>query len=203
MWPLKCCTEHPRPTRAEVNDVASAVYSRTDAVMLSGETAIGKYPVEAIKIMARIAEEVEPDRDKQADDVTLVPVENEIPAYLAHSAIRTAKDLNPKAIITATTTGRTARYLSAYRSNVPVYAKCHSRHVVRELSLSYGIIPSFLEIRNNRLEIQKAAIQTLLEKQIIGMADLVIYVGGRFGEDCGASFVEISTVDKLFPKKRT
>lgn len=197
---LHSMIEHPRPTRAEVSDVASAIYSRSDAIMLSGETAYGKYPVEAIQTMVKVAEEVEPDRDKRYD-VILPPIKNEIPAYLAQSAIRAAKELEPKAIITATTTGKTARYLSAYRSNTPVFAQCHSNQVVRELALSFGVFPSFLEIKKHRLKIQKAAIRSLLEKETIQYNDLIIYVGGRFGEDCGASFIEISTADKLFQKK--
>jgi len=192
--------ENPRPTRAEVNDVAGAIYSRTDAIILSGETAYGKYPVEAIKTMLRIAKEVEPDRDKRYD-VILPPIKNEIPVYLAQSAIRAAKELNPRAIITATTTGKTARYLAAYRSNTPVLAQCHSHRVMRELALSFGVFPLFLEIKKHRLKIQKAAIRSLLSKNIISYNDLIIYVGGRFGEDCGASFIEISTTDKLFQKK--
>ncbi|HKJ78837.1 MAG TPA: pyruvate kinase, partial [Prolixibacteraceae bacterium] len=183
---LHSMIEHPRPTRAEVNDVASAIYSRTDAIMLSGETAIGKYPVDAVKTMVKIAQEVEPDRDKRYD-VILPPINNEIPAYLAHSAIRTAKDLKPKVIITATTTGRTARYMAAYRPSIPVLAKCHSERVVRELALSFGIEPSFLPIKKNRLKIQKAAIETLLNEGRIMKEDLIMYVGGRFGEESSAS----------------
>ncbi|SHI63267.1 pyruvate kinase [Tangfeifania diversioriginum] len=196
---LHSMIENPRPTRAEVNDVASAVYSRADAIMLSGETAMGKYPVESVKTMERVALEVEPDRDKRYD-VIIPPTKKEIPAYLAHSAIRTAKELEPKAIITSTTTGRTARYLAAYRSDIPVYAKCHSQRVVRELALSFGIIPSFLEMKKDKMKIQKAAFKTLVADNTITSDDLVIYVGGRFGEDCGASFIEISTVDKIIPK---
>ncbi len=191
---------NPRPTRAEVNDVASAVYSRADAIMLSGETAIGKYPVESVRIMHRIASEVEPDRDKRYD-VILPPANNEIPAYLAHSAMQTAKDLHPVAIITSTTTGRTARYLAAYRSDIQVYAKCHSERVVRELALSFGVMPSFLEMKKNRLKIQKAAIKSLTDAQTIHPENLIIYVGGRFGEDCGASYIEITTVDKFIQRK--
>lgn len=194
---LHSMIEHPRPTRAEVSDVASAIYSRTDAIMLSGETAYGKYPVEAIETMVRIAKEVEPDRDKRYD-VIIPPIKNEIPAYLAHSAIRAAKELENCSIVTSTTTGKTARYLAAYRSNIPVYAKCHSHRVVRELALSFGIKPSFLEMKKNKMQIQKAAIQSLLNDNTIKMNDLLIYVGGRFGDDCGASFIEVSTVDKLF-----
>lgn len=197
---LHSMIENPRPTRAEVNDVASAIYSRADAIMLSGETAIGKYPVESVRLMHRIANEVEPNRNKQYD-VILPPANNEIPAYLAHSAMRTAQDLHPEAIITSTTTGKTARYLSAYRSDIPVYAKCHSDRVVRELSLSFGIIPTFLEMKKNRLKIQKAAIGSLTKDNTIHPEDLILYVGGRFGEDCGASFIEISTVDKIVQRK--
>ncbi len=198
---LHTMIENPRPTRAEVNDVASAIYSRADAIMLSGETAYGKYPVEAIRTMVKVAYEVEPERDKRYD-VTLPPIKHEIPAYLAQSAIRAAAELTPKAIVTATTTGRTARYLAAYRSNTPVFAQCHSQRVVRELALSFGVIPSFLEIKKHRLKIQKAAIRSLLKKGTIQYDDLIIYVGGRFGEDCGASFIEISTTDKLFQKRK-
>lgn len=199
---LHSMIEHPRPTRAEVSDVASAIYSRTDAIMLSGETAYGKYPVEAIETMVRIAKEVEPDRDKRYD-VIIPPIKNEIPAYLAHSAIRAAKELENCSIVTSTTTGKTARYLAAYRSNIPVYAKCHSHRVVRELALSFGVKPSYLEMKKNKMQIQKAAIQSLLNDNTITMNDLLIYVGGRFGEDCGASFIEVSTADKLFLSNKT
>ena len=195
---LHTMIEHPRPTRAEVSDVASAIYMRTDAIMLSGETAYGKYPVEAIQTMDNIAREVEPDRDKRYD--TIPPLKSEIPAYLASSAIRAAKELKPRAMVTTTTTGKTARFLAAYRSIIPVYTKCHSQRVVRELALSFGVHPSYLEIKKNKIEIQKAAIQELILDDTIKLKDLIIYIGGRFGEDCGASFMEISTADKLFIK---
>ncbi len=197
---LHSMIEHPRPTRAEVSDVASAIYMRTDAVMLSGETAYGKYPVEAINVIDHIACEVEPDRDKRYD-ILIPPIKNEIPAYLAQSAIRAAKELKPRAIITATTTGKTARYLAAYRSNIPVLTKCHSHNVVRELALSFGVHPSYLSIKKNKMRIQKAALQELISDGTIDLNDLIVYIGGRFGEDCGASFMEISTADKLFIKQ--
>lgn len=194
---LHSMIEHPRPTRAEVSDVAGAIYSRTDAIMLSGETAYGKYPIEAVETMVKIAKEVEPDRDKRYD-VILPPIKNEIPAYLAQSAIRAAKELENCVIVTSTTTGKTARYLAAYRSNIPVYAKCHSHRVVRELALSFGIKPSFLEVKKNKMQIQKAAVQSLLKEGTIKLNDLLVYIGGRFGEAASASFIEVSTADKLF-----
>jgi pyruvate kinase len=194
---LHSMIEHPRPTRAEVSDVASAIYMHTDAIMLSGETAYGKYPVEAVKVMDNIAREVEPTRDRR--ELT-IPLKSDIPAYLAQSAIRAARELKPDAIVTSTTTGKTGRYLAAHRSIFPVYIKCHSQRVVREMALSFGIHASFLETKKNKMKIQKAAIQELVHQNVIKMDDLVIYIGGRFGEDAGASFIEISTADKLFLK---
>ncbi|MEN8115439.1 MAG: pyruvate kinase [Bacteroidota bacterium] len=194
---LHSMIEHPHPTRAEVSDVASAIYMRTDAIMLSGETAYGKYPVEAIQVMDNIAKEVEPDRDRRYD-ILIPPLKNEIPAYMADSTIKAAKELKPKAIVTSTTTGKTARYLAAYRSNFPVYAKCHSVNAVRELALSFGIHASYLEMKKNKMKIQRAAVQELLNDGILEMEDMIVYVGGRFGEHAGASFIEISAVEKLF-----
>lgn len=194
---LHTMIEHPRPTRAEVSDVASAIYIGTDAIMLSGETAYGKYPVEAVKVMDNIAREVEPDRDKRE---LIIPLKTDIPAYLAQSAIRAARELKPDAIITSTTTGKTGRYLAAHRTIFPVYIKCHSHRVVREMALSFGIHASFLETKKNKIKIQQAAVQDLVNQKVIKMEDLIIYIGGRWGEDAGASFIEISTADKLFSK---
>lgn len=193
---LHSMIEHPRPTRAEVSDVANAIYSRADAIMLSGETAAGKYPIEAVKTMVKIAEEVEPDLDKRYD-VILPPISNEIPAYLAQSAIKASKELETRAVVTSTTTGRTARYLSAYRSNKPVYAKCHSQRVVRELALSFGIFPAYLPILKNRMRIQNAAISSLVQDGTVALDDMLVYVGGRFGEECSATFIEVATASNM------
>ena len=193
---LHSMIDHPRPTRAEVSDIANAVFSRTDALMLSGETAYGKYPEEAVRTMARIAEETELSSDNR-NDITLPPLDSEIQAYLAEAAIKASNELPVKAIIATTTTGRTGRYLASFRGKVPVFVKCHSMHVVRQMALSYGVFPSFLEIKKNKFKIEKAAISSLLNTNSIEREDLIIYVGGRFGEDAGASFMEISTVDKF------
>lgn len=147
-------------------------------------------------MMSRIAEEVE-SLEEQRTDITLPPVENEIQAYFAGSAIKASMELPVKAIVATTTTGRTSRYLSAYRSDKPVFAKCHSMRVVREMALSYGVFPSFLEIRKNKFKIEKAAVNSLVKSRDLANEDLIVYVGGRFGEDAGASFIEISTVEKL------
>lgn len=193
---LHSMIEHPRPTRAEVSDVANAIYSRADAVMLSGETASGKYPVESVLTMAKIAREVEPDLDKRYD-VIQPPINNEIPAYLSQSAIKASKELGISAIVTSTTTGRTARYLSSYRSNSLVYAMCHSKRVMRELALSFGVVPYFLELRKNRLKIQRAAIEMVAENNSIPGNELLVYVGGRFGQESSASYIEVATAENM------
>ena len=193
---LHSMIEHPRPTRAEVSDIANAVFSRTDALMLSGETAYGKYPVEAVKTMARIARETEISDDNR-NDVAKPSLKNDIQAYLAEAAIKASNELPVSSIIATTTTGKTSRYLASFRGSCPVFAKCHSMRVVREMALSYGVFPSFLEIKKNKFKIEKAAISSLLASNSIDRDDLIIYVGGRFGDDAGASFIEVSTVDKF------
>ena len=118
---LHTMIDHPRPTRAEVSDIANAVFSGTDAIMLSGETAYGDYPLEAVKVMSRVAEANEsilpPDANRN-----LVRINNEITAALARVAVRMTTMLPIKAIVVDTNSGRTARYLSAFRGGLPVYA---------------------------------------------------------------------------------
>ena len=135
---LHTMIDHPRPTRAEVSDIANAVFSGTDAIMLSGETAYGDYPLEAVKVMSRVAEANEsilpPDANRN-----LVRINNEITAALARVAVRMTTMLPIKAIVVDTNSGRTARYLSAFRGGLPVYARCYDEHVMRELALSFGM----------------------------------------------------------------
>ena len=139
---LHTMIDHPRPTRAEVSDIANAVFSGTDAIMLSGETAYGDYPLEAVKLMSRVAEANEsilpPDANRN-----LVRINNEITAALARVAVRMTTMLPIKAIVVDTNSGRTARYLSAFRGGLPVYARCYDEHVMRELALSFGVRPYF------------------------------------------------------------
>ena len=121
---LHTMIEHPRPTRAEVSDIANAIFMGTDAIMLSGETAYGSYPVEAVEVMTKVAEANElttpPDSGR-----SLVRINNEITAALARVAVKTTTMLPIKAIVVDTLSGRTARYLSAFRGALPVYARCY------------------------------------------------------------------------------
>lgn len=189
---LHTMIEHPRPTRAEVSDIANAVFSGTDAVMLSGETAYGKYPLEAVQVMAKVAEANEatssPDYNKN-----LVKIENENTAALARAAVKITNMLPIKAIVMDTWSGRTARYLSAFRGSLPVYACCYNKTVMRELSLSYGVKPYFSQRPESHEEFMKSVPDMLLSEGY-SPDDQVLVIGGSFGHERGASFLEICKI---------
>ncbi|RUT73006.1 pyruvate kinase [Ancylomarina longa] len=196
---LHSMINNPRPTRAEVSDIANAIYSRTDAIMLSGETAYGDYPVEAVRVMKEVAVEVEKELFPDTRN-NFVPSNHELTAILASSAVKSSQLLPIKAIITDTLTGRTARYLSAYRGTHPVYAMCYSARVMRELSLSYGVEASTCEMLASRDEFVKVSMYSLMDKKYFTSQDMVIIIGGSFGPSKGVSFMEISKVDQLTHK---
>lgn len=140
---LHTMINNPRPTRAEVTDIANAIYSRTDALMLSGETASGKYPLEAVQTMARVAEQAEQDAHKEGDVDIPLSGHNDQREFLAKSAIESTEQLNVKGIITDSYTGQTARNLAAFRGPNPVLAICYYDKLRRWLNLSYGITPVY------------------------------------------------------------
>ena len=128
---------NPRPTRAEVTDIANAIYYRTDALMLSGETAYGKYPLEAVSTMTKIAAQAE--RDKLPDNDIRIPLNensNDVTAFLAKQAVKATTKLKIRAIITDSYSGRTARNLAAFRGKYPVLAICYKEKTMRHLALS-------------------------------------------------------------------
>jgi len=199
---LHTMIQNPRPTRAEVSDVANAIYARTDAIMLSGETAYGSYPVEAVETMTRIAMEVEKSKDRR-NDLPVPRLDGEVPAFLSEAAVMAAEELDVKAIVTDTLTGRTARYLAAFRSGRPVYAKCHTGKVKRELALSYGIHASEIIVKKNKDKLVKHALRGLVEEGCLAEEDKVVYVGGSFGVGGGTSFMEIAEVGQLTRKNKS
>ena len=137
----------PRPTRAEVSDVASAIFERVDAVMLSDETAMGDYPVQAVTTMARIAREIERDEDHFPPmvDLTMVSVNHEVTAKWARWAVRASINLPIRYVILDTLSGRTGRYLAAFRGRRLVVAVFYTRPAQRILALSYGVVPLLRE----------------------------------------------------------
>ena len=193
---LQSMITNPRPTRAEISDIANAIYQRTDAIMLSGETANGDYPVEAVQTMDRVAVEIEKDT-LPIENINMVRINNEITAQLSRSAVRACINLPVKAVVIDTLSGRTGRYLSAFRGNKPVYAVCYRRHVMRELALSYGIYPEYQEPSFSRRNFLFNILTRLEEENVLTREDLIVVVGGDFGAAKGASFMEISNVLSL------
>ena len=195
---LHSMIENPRPTRAEVSDIANAIYNKTDAIMLSGETAYGDYPVEAVRVMTEVAKEVE--KELVVDKLDFVSKNKEVTSVLARSAVNASQFLPVKAIVADTLTGRTGRYLSSYRGNVPVYAICYSKRVMRELALSFGVEADYKELLDSRDEFVKETMLTLMGKGYFTNDDSVIILGGSFGPSKGVSFMEISNVYQLTHK---
>lgn len=195
---LHSMIQYPRPTRAEITDIANAIYYRTDAVMLSGETAYGKYPVEAVRTMAKTAYEAE--ITKLAENDIRVPFtddDREVTEFLAKQAVKSSQRLNVKAIVTDSHTGRTARVLAAFRGRSPIYAITTTKRLARELALSYGIWAEFQEGKGdgNTKESRRAyfveAIRRLIDSKLIKRQDRVAYLGGSFGETGGTTYLEI------------
>lgn len=198
---LHTMIEHPRPTRAEINDVASAIYQRADAIMLSGETAYGQYPVDAVKTMTRVANEVESVLEINAD-ISLTRIHNKVTATLARSAVRACSSLPIKAIVLDTMSGRTGRYLSAFRGKVPIYVMCYNATVMRQLALSFGLMASYMEPLETRDSFLFDAISRLVEKGKVAPDDTVLVIGGSYGPGNGASFMEISEVKNLLIREK-
>lgn len=195
---LHTMINNPRPTRAEVTDIANAIYSWTDALMLSGETASGRYPVEAVQTMARIAEQAEADRTWET---TIDPMAHGYETqreFLAHSAIESTRKLGVKGIITASETGKTARTLSSFRGATPILAICYREKTQRLLNLSYGIIPIYQKEHTSSEYLFTAALRMLRQKGYIKPEDKIAYLSGSFGKNGGTTLLEINKVGQVF-----
>ena len=165
---------NPRPTRAEVTDIANAIYYRTDALMLSGETAYGKYPLEAVSTMTKIAAQAE--RDKLPDNDIRIPLNensNDVTAFLAKQAVKATTKLKIRAIITDSYSGRTARNLAAFRGKYPVLAICYKEKTMRHLALSYGVEAIYMPELANGQEYYFAALRRLVKEGRLSETDMV------------------------------
>jgi pyruvate kinase len=166
---------NPRPTRAEVSDVANAIIDGTDAVMLSNETAVGKYPVEAVATMARIAERIEqeqmminrPKKPKQS-----------IPNAIAAAVSQIAQELNAAAIMTLTKTGATARNVSKFRPQTPILAVTPHREVAQQLQLVWGVNPLMVLDLPSTSQTFQAALNVAQEKKLLVGGDMVVMTAG-------------------------
>ena len=198
---LHTMINNPRPTRAEVTDIANAIYSHTDALMLSGETASGKYPVEAVQTMARIAEAAEQDAHKRGHVTVPMMNQNDQREFLSRSAIEATEQLGVKGIITDSETGQTARNLAAFRGSHPVLAICYKDKVQRWLNLSYGVIAVYQHRHKSNEEMFTAALRMLRQKGYIDLEDKIAYLSGTFGTGGGTTFLEINNVGDVFARK--
>ncbi len=186
----------PRPTRAEVNDVANAVLSGVDAVMLSGETAYGEYALESVQMMSRIATATEQSHQSR-ESHEIEPHDNEVSGFLAITAVRASMQLNVKAVIADTDTGKTARYLAAFRGRCPVYAQCYQNRVMRELAMNFGVYADQIDVATSKKVFTKAVLNKLMATGDLNQEDLVVVLAGNFGKKVGPSFVEVSRVKNL------
>jgi len=193
---LHSMIENPRPTRAEVNDIANAIFEGTDAIMLSGETAYGKYPVEAIKMMSSIAHEVEaslPDYLDLPQKIVSTPTA----AVLTKATVESSVELNIRAMIADTTSGNTVRALAAYRPTKPIFAYCYNENTMRLMALSFGVFAEYTEAGEIHASFIPKALNTLLKRSNFNRKDKVIIISGSFGKANGASFVEVGDIDQL------
>ena len=176
---LDSMMKHPRPTRAEATDVANAIYDGTSAIMLSGETAAGQYPIEALKTMVRIAVRTECDinylqRFKDRKNMSSPDVTNAI----SHATCTMAGDLNAAAILAVSKSGRTARMISKYRPYSPIIGACLTEKVYRQLGLSWGVAPLLLEQKNKAEELFDYAVDTAETAGLISKGDVVVLTAG-------------------------
>lgn len=176
---LDSMMHNPRPTRAETSDVANAIYDGTSAIMLSGETAMGKYPVEAVRTMARIAERAERDIDyrkrfKQQEPKSDATVTNAI----SHATVTTAHDLSARAILSVTKSGATARNISSYRPAYPIIACTTEQRVQRQLNLAWGVAPLLMDEQDNTDSLIQSAIEISHGKGLLEEGDLVVVTAG-------------------------
>ncbi|MBF0227156.1 MAG: pyruvate kinase [Desulfobacterales bacterium] len=195
---LQSMINSPRPTRAEVSDVGNACLDGTDAIMLSGETAYGKYPLEAVQMMTKIAIEIESGHDTFNN----IPYEadNSVTSYLAKAAVKASMRLNTKALVADTISGKTIKSLAAYRGKNPIYAQCYSKKVVRELALSYGVHADYMKQDLTSHEFIKTILTKLIKEGHFKEDDLITVLAGNFGSAFGASYIEISPAQNMLKR---
>ncbi|NQV00109.1 MAG: pyruvate kinase [Parcubacteria group bacterium] len=192
---LLSMVENPKPTRAETSDVANAVIDHTDAVMLSQESAVGKYPVETVQTMSDIIEDAEesPYDDIVIDDYKgkVIPIDTAISS--AGSTL--ARDTGAKAILVASISGDTARMVSRHRPELPIIVTAESEKVRRQLALSWGVVPYVLPQCGNVDELIDEAVKLSLAKKIVEKGDKIIIIGGQpVGLEGNANLIKIHEI---------
>lgn len=200
---LDSMIRNPRPTRAEVTDVATAIFEGSDAIMLSGETASGSYPVEAVKTMSRIAVMIENSLDYEEMLKTKnVRFDNSITDSISFATCRTCLDLEASAIISATSSGYTAAAVSKYRPKAPIIAATEKEYVMRRMSLYWGVYPIKISKMNSTDEIIDKSVERALELNYIENGDLIVITAGvPVGISGSTNLLKVHIVSELLYKK--
>lgn len=176
---LESMITNPRPTRAEITDVANAIYDGTSAIMLSGETAAGKHPVEAVQTMALIAETTEKDINYISRlSKRPISVQKNITNAISHAAVTTAHDIGAKAVITVTKSGSTARNLSKYRPSCMIIGCTPNETVLRQMSLSWGVVPVFVDEKESTDELFNTALEASEKHGLLEKGDIAVITAG-------------------------
>ena len=194
---LDSMIEHPRPTRAEITDVANAIYDGTSAIMLSGETAMGAHPVEAVQTMATIAATTEEDIDYKVrfSNVYPAPLTKNITSAIGHATVTTAHDLGAAAIVTVTQSGTTARMISKYRPDVPIIGATTEEKVLHQLMLSWGVVPVRCVRQDNTDALFDHAVEVGRTTGLIHPDDIVVITAGiPLGASGTTNMLKVQTV---------
>jgi pyruvate kinase len=185
---LDSMVNSPRATRAEISDVANAILDGTDAVMLSNEAAVGKYPVEAVATMARIAERMDGER-RNNPNLTAETAGRSIPNAISQAVSQIAAQLNAKAILTQTKTGATARNVSKFRPQIPIIAATPHLDVARQLQLVWGVEPLLTLSMPSMRQSFQAALNMAQEQGLLAGGDLVVMTAGTLQGVAGSTDV--------------
>ena len=196
---LESMIERPTPTRAEVSDVANAIYDGTDAVMLSAETSVGKYPVETVRYMTKIAREAERSINKRGFQDSPIPSgDPTVAQVMATSAYHAARAAKVSAIVVFTRSGRSARLISRYRPPVPIYAVTPSDKAARALSVCYGVIPVILPEVASTDEMLSQMDRMLMDRKLCHRGDTVVFVAGQpVGHEGTTNIMKIHKVGEI------
>mgnify|MGYP000289762032 FL=1 len=175
---LDSMIKNPRPTRAEATDVANAIYDGTSAIMLSGESAVGAYPVEAVETMVRIALRAEAAMDYIRRFSRDTSASTDVTNAISHATVTSAHDLNASAIITVTKSGSTARILSRYRPACVIVGCTTEKHVWRQLALSWGTVPLMIAEESNTDDLFEHAVDAAVQNGLVHDGELVVLTAG-------------------------
>jgi pyruvate kinase len=194
---LRSMVENPRPTRAEVTDVANAILDGTDAIMLSEETAAGAYPVQAVKVMAKVAADIEPLFDHEGWNARLkASTTLSFEAAVAHTAVEMADDIGAAAILTCTTSGSTTRLVARYRPRQPLLAMTPETRTAVRLALTFGAVPVLMKASDSAENLERRAIAGALQNGYVKPGQSVVITAGLpFNRTGTTNLIKVSTAE--------